>query len=134
MTAWSRGPFPWGSDVETIPAMSDFVSPFEVRSNLLSEPVQVRFVQLLTGIATRHSDTVDCIFRMSGQKVTVGISCAALSTLRASDRKHLSDQQLAETAALFLRRTLERGYDATHAELFLGETELRAMACELGYL
>jgi hypothetical protein len=41
---------------------------------------------------------------------------------------------LAEIAARHLRRTLERGYDATLAELFLGGNELREWARELGYI
>jgi hypothetical protein len=89
---------------------------------------------LSVSTATRHSDTVDCFFRVNGQRATVSISCAALSELREREHKYLTDQQLAEIAALALRRTLERGYDATQAELFLGGTELRALAGELGYL
>lgn len=114
--------------------MSYVVTPFEVTSKALAQPAQVRFVHLLSGIATRHSDTVDCFFRVNGQKVTVAISCAALSELREREHKFLTDQQLAEIAALHLRRTLENGYDATQAELYLGGTELRALARELGYV
>jgi hypothetical protein len=114
--------------------MSYIVTPFEVSSKALPEPARVRFVHLLSAIATRHSDTVDCFFRVNGQKVTVAISCAALTDLRGREHKYLTDQQLAEIAALALRRTLEKGYDATQAELFLGGTELRALARELGYV
>jgi hypothetical protein len=113
--------------------MSYTITPFEVASKALGEPVKCRFVHLLSGIATRHSDTIDCWFRVNGHKVTVAISCAALTRLREREGKYLSDQQLAEIAALFLRRTLETGYDATQAELFLGEAELRALARELDY-
>lgn len=114
--------------------MSYIITPFEVSSRALSEPVKCRFVHLLSGIATRHSDTMDCIFRANGQKVMVAISCAVLTELREREQKPLSDQQLAEIAALFLRRTLEGGYDPTQAELFLDGTQLRALARELGYL
>jgi len=54
--------------------------------------------------------------------------------LRERDRKNLTDQQLADIAALHLRRTLEHGYEATEAELFLRGEELRALGRELGYL
>lgn len=114
--------------------MSYFVSPFEVSAKALPEPVKVRFIHLLSAIATRHRDTIDCIFRVGGQQVTVAISCATLAEVREREHKHLSDQQLAEIAALFLRRTLEQGYDARQAELFLGGTQLHALARELGYL
>ncbi len=114
--------------------MSYIVTPFEVSSRALAEPVKCRFVHLLSGIATRHSDTIDCFFLVNGQKVTVAISCATLTELREREQKPLTDQQLAEIAALFLRRTLEEAYDPTQAELFLGGKHLRALARELGYL
>lgn len=114
--------------------MSYSVPPFQVSSKLLPEPVHVRFVHLLSAIATRHSDTIDCIFRLGGQKVTVAISCATLTELRECEHRYLSDQQLAEIAARFLRRTLEQGYDATQAELFLEGKQLREVARELGHL
>lgn len=113
--------------------MSYVVTPFEVSSRVLAGPVKCRFVHLLSGIATRHSDTVDCFFLVDGTKVTVAISCAAVAELREHEHRHLSDQQLAEIAALFLRRTLEAGFDPTGVELFVGAAELRALARELGY-
>lgn len=114
--------------------MSYIVAPFEVSALALAEPVKVRFVHLFPAIATRHSDTMDCVFRVEGQSVTVSISCPALTQLRDKEHKYLSDQQLAEIAALHLRRTLEQGYDATQAELFIDETQLRTLGKELGYL
>jgi hypothetical protein len=114
--------------------MSYVVTPFEVSSKALGEPVHCRFVHLLSGIATRHSDTIDCVFLMNGQRVLVAISCPALTELREREHKPLSDQQLADIAARFLRGTLERGYDPTISELFLGDAELRALGKELGYL
>ena len=114
--------------------MSYIVTPFEVGSRALAEPVKVRFVHLFPAIATRHSDTIDCVFLVDGKHATVSISCPALTELRERDHQYLSDQQLAEIAARFLRRTLEQGYDATEAELFIDGPELRALGKELGYL
>jgi hypothetical protein len=114
--------------------MSYIVTPFEVSSRALPQPVKVRFVHLFAAIATRHSDTIDCVFLVDGQHVTVSISCPALTELREKERKYLSDQQLAEIAALHLRRTLEQGYDATQAELFIDAIPLHALGKELGYL
>jgi hypothetical protein len=113
--------------------MSYLVSPFEVSAKALSAPALCRFVHLFSAIATRHSDTIDCWFRVNGQRVTVSISCAALTALR-TEGKILKDQQLAEVAALHLRRTLEKGYDATQAELFIDLTQLTSFGKELGYL
>jgi hypothetical protein len=114
--------------------MSYIVTPFEVSSLALAQPVKVRFVHLFSAIATRHSDTIDCVFRVDGKSVTVSIACPALTELREKEKKYLTDQQLADIAALHLRRTLEQGYDATQAELFLDGSHLRVLGRELGYL
>jgi hypothetical protein len=114
--------------------MSYIVTPFEVSSKALPATAHCRFVHLFPAIATRHSDTIDCWFRVNGQRVTVSISCAALSALRQREGKLLKDQQLAQIAALHLRHTLERGYDATQAELFMGAPDLQKAGAELGYL
>lgn len=114
--------------------MSYLVSPFEVSAKALPAPVQCRFVHLFPAIATRHSDTIDCWFRVNGQRVTVSVSCAALTMLRRTEGKILKDQQLADIAALHLRRTLEKGYDATQAELFIDLAQLRKLASALDYL
>jgi len=114
--------------------MSYIVTPFEVSSKGLRSPVKVHFVHLYSAIATRHSDSIDVVFLVDGQKATVAISCATLAELREGEGKGLTDQQLADVAALHLRRTLEQGYEATEAELFLGGAPFRALAHELGYL
>jgi len=114
--------------------MSYVVTPFEVASKGLEAPVQVHFVHLYPAIATRHSDSIDAVFLVDGRKATVAISCATLAELRERDGKNLTDQQLANVAALYLRRTLQQGYDATEAELLLSSEQFRASARELGYL
>jgi hypothetical protein len=114
--------------------MSYIVTPFEVASKGLEVPVQVHFVHLYPAIATRHSDTIDAVFLVDGRKATVAISCATLAELREHDGKILTDQQLVDIAALHLRRTLQQGYEATEAELFLSGEQFRASARELGYL
>jgi hypothetical protein len=114
--------------------MSYLVTPFEVASTGLGAPVKVHFVHLYPAIATRHSDTMDAVFLLDGRRATVAISCATLFQLREREGKSFTDQQLADIAALCLRRTLEQGYEATEAELFLGGEAFRAMARELGYL
>ncbi len=114
--------------------MSHLVTPFEVVSSVLSAPVQVRFVQIASGIATRHSDTIDATFHASGHKVTVAIPCATLTALREREHVNLTDQQLAEMAASHLRATLEHGYDPDLAELRMTDSELRALAKKFGFL
>ena len=114
--------------------MSYLVTPFEVTSKGLGAPVKVHFVHLFPAVATRHSDSMDAVFLLDGRKATVAISCATLSQLREREGKSFTDQQLADIASLYLRRTLEQGYEATEAELFLGGEPFQALARELGYL
>jgi len=114
--------------------MSYIVTPFEVTSKSLGARVTVRFVHLYPAIATRHSDSMDAVFLLDGRKATVAISCATLSELHEREGKSFTDQQLAEIASLYLRRTLEQGYQATEAELYLGGEQFRVLAGELGYL
>lgn len=113
--------------------MSYLVTPFEISSKVLAQSLQVRFVHLASGIATRHSDTIDCFFYVAGQEVIVSIPCAALTELRELEQRRLTDQQLAEIAAAHLRTVLERGYDATLAELRMSGAELRALAQQLDF-
>ena len=114
--------------------MSYIVTPFEVSAKTLPAPAQCRFEHLFPAIATRHSDTIDCWFRVNGRRVTVAISCAALTELRERDGKYFTDQQLAEMAALHLRRTLQKGWDPVEAEPYVDGPQLRRLASELGYL
>ena len=114
--------------------MSYSMTPFEVASKGLGAPVKVHFVHLYPAIAMRHSDSMDAVFLVDGQKATVAISCAALADLRDREGKKLTDQQLVDIASLHLRRTLQQGYEATQAELGLGGEPLRSLARELGYL
>jgi hypothetical protein len=114
--------------------MSYLITPYEVTSKALAVPVKINFVHLLSGIATRHSDTIDCTFLVNGHKVLVAISCAALTDLREREHQFLTDQQLAEIASRFLRRNLEAGYDSALTELFMDGRKLRALAHELGMM
>src|SRR5208337_1953167 len=107
--------------------MSYIVAPFEVASKGLESPVKVHFVHLYPAIATRHSDSIDVVFLIDGRKATVAISCATLAELRVRGGKNLTDQQLADIAALHVRRTLQQGYDATEAELFLSGEQFRGL-------
>jgi hypothetical protein len=143
---------------EVTAGMSYTVTPFEVTSKVLPKPAQVHFVHLMPGISIRHSDTMDSIFRVNGQRVLVAIPTSTLTELRQTENKYLTDQQLVDVAALFLKRRLRDGYDdvvtpgrvaegnfswqrtfwegpdSTQAELLLSDGEVRALARELGYL
>jgi hypothetical protein len=114
--------------------MSYLVTPFEVACKVLATPVQVRFIHIASGIATRHSDTIDAMFHASGHTVLVAIPCATLTTLREQEHVNLTDQQLAEIAAAYLCTSLENGYGPELAELRMTDSELRVLAGKLGFL
>ena len=114
--------------------MSYLMNPFEVACKTLAGPVRVRLVHLYPAIATRHSDTMDCVFLVDGQHVTVAISCPDLKRLREVEQKPLNDQQLVDIAAAFLRRNLEQGSDPRGGELPLRGERLASLARELGFL
>ena len=114
--------------------MSYPMTPFEVACKTLAGPVHVRFVHLFPAIATRHSDTMDCVFLVDGQHVTVAISCPELNRLREVEHKPLRDQQLVEIAATFLRRNLEQGCDPRGGELPLSGDELTSIARGLAFI
>jgi hypothetical protein len=114
--------------------MSYVVTPFEVSSKALDAPIKIRFVHLLSGIATRHRDSIDCTFLVNGRKVLVAISCATLTALREQNKVFLTDQQLVEMAAHYLRQNLEAGYDPSLTELFLSDDTFLALARELKFL
>jgi hypothetical protein len=105
-----------------------------VSCKILAQPVSVRFVHIASGIATRHSDTIDAVFLAAGQKVMVAMPCATLTELRGHENKNLSDQQLAEIGAAYLRAALERGYAPASEELRMTGQELRMLAGQLGHL
>ncbi len=139
--------------------MSYTVTPFEVASRISPEPVKVRFVCLMPGISPRHSDSIDCYFRVNGRRVVVAISCATLAEIRQREQMTFKDQQLVDIAAEFLKQTLRNGFDDivmpgrvaegdlvcqrtfleddgedTQAELILAGEEFRRLAREMGYL
>jgi hypothetical protein len=138
--------------------MSYTVTPFEVASRLSPEPIKCRFVCLMPGISPRHSDTIDCYFRVNGRRVVVAISSATLAEIRGQEKKSFKDQQLVDIAAEFLKRTLRNGFDdvvmpgrvaegdlvcqrtfresedTTQAEFNLSGAEFRNLARALGYL
>ena len=105
---------------------------FEVDSSLRGGRVQCRFLRLVSAIATRGSDTLDCFFQVDGEKIAVAVSHAGLADFRERAGKSLNDQQAVEIAAHYLKRALEAGEVESVPLLLDGET-LWKVALELGY-
>jgi hypothetical protein len=108
--------------IPNIGTMSEFVGAFEVPSKLTGQTYQCRFSHLWNGIATRHSDTMDCKFLVDGRAVVVGLAHTAFVEFRARRGRDLSDREASFLAAEYLKERLEQEeertlYDVSHAEL-----------------
>jgi hypothetical protein len=88
--------------------MSDFVGAFDVRSKLTDQTYHCRFSHLWNGIATRHSDTIDCKFFVNGRGVVVGLPHTAFVEFRARTGRDLTDREASFIAAEYLRERLEQ--------------------------
>jgi hypothetical protein len=93
--------------------MSDFVGPFDVSSKLTDQSYRCRFSHLWNGIATRHSDTIDCKFFVDGRAVVVGLAHPAFVEFRARAGRDLTDREAGLLAAAYLRERLEQEDERT---------------------
>jgi hypothetical protein len=109
----------------TIPnagAMSDFIGAFDVPSKVTDFVYHCRFSHCWNGIATRHSDTMDCKFFVDGKGVVLGLAHPAFVTFRAQAGRNLSDREASYIAAEYLRGRLEQEdehslYDVSAADV-----------------
>jgi hypothetical protein len=108
--------------IANVGSMSEFVPPFEVRSRLTGQAYQCRFSHMWNGIATRHSDTIDCKFFVDGRPTVLGLAHTAFVEFRARSGRDLSDRESSYIAAHALAERLaqeeERAlYDVSHADV-----------------
>ncbi len=96
------------SAIPNVGAMSDFVGAFEVPSKLTGQVYRCRFSHLWNGVATRHSDTIDCKFFVDGRGVVVGLAHPAFVNFRARTGRDLTDREASFVAAEYLRERLEQ--------------------------
>ena len=102
--------------------MSQFVGEFDVTSRLTDKTYHCRFSHLWNGIATRHSDTIDCKFFVDGGGVVLGLAHTAFVEFRARAARSLSDREASFVAAYYLRERLEQEdehalYDVSAADV-----------------
>ena len=102
--------------------MSQFVPPFEVRSKLTDQVYHCRFSHMWNGIATRHSDTIDCKFFVEGRSVVVGLAHTAFVEFAQRAGRHLTDREASFLAAEYLGERLEQEeehnlYSAPHDDV-----------------
>ena len=82
---------------------------FSAYSSLEGKNYQCRFYNLATGIAPRHSDTVDVKFLVNGKGVVVALAHAGLVEFRRQTGRSLTDPDVIWIAALTLKELLETG-------------------------
>lgn len=102
--------------------MSEFVAAFVVSSKLTDQTYHCRFSHLWNGVATRHSDTIDCKFLVDGRSVVVGLAHTAFVDFCARSGRNLTDREASLIAAEYLRGRLEQEeehtlYDVSCAEV-----------------
>ena len=111
--------------VHTIPnsgAMSDFIGAFDVPSKVTEYVYRCRFSHCWNGIATRHSDTMDCKFFVDGKGVVLGLAHPGFVEFAARAHRNLSDREASYIAAEYLRGRLEQEdehslYDVSAADV-----------------
>ncbi|MGH9713544.1 MAG: hypothetical protein ACRD5M_09630 [Candidatus Acidiferrales bacterium] len=109
----------------TIPnagAMSEFIGAFDVPSKVTDYVYRCRFSHCWNGIATRHSDTMDCKFFADGKGVVLGLAHTGFVEFAARARRNLSDREASYIAAEYLRGRLEQEdehslYDVSTADV-----------------
>lgn len=102
--------------------MSDFIGAFDVSSKVTDYVYHCRFSHLWNGIATRHSDTVDCKFFVDGRGAVVGLAHPGFVGFRERAGRNLTDREASFIAAEYLRERLEQEdehslYDVSAADV-----------------
>lgn len=122
MGAHAGAPLQEMATIANVGAMSEFVAPFEVRSKLTEQAYQCRFSHMWNGIATRHSDTIDCKFFVEGRPTVLGLAHTAFVEFRERAQRDLTDREASYIAAAYLAERLEQEeehalYDVSHADV-----------------
>jgi len=89
-------------------AMSEFIGAFDVPSKVTDHVYHCRFSHCWNGIATRHSDTIDCKFFVEGKGVVLGLAHPGFVTFGERSGRNLSDREASYIAAEYLRERLEQ--------------------------
>jgi hypothetical protein len=119
-----------GKILANLGPMSGFVPPFEVRSKLTDQTYHCRFSHLWNGIATRHSDTVDCKFFVDGRGVVVGLAHTAFVEFRERAGRNPTDREASCLAAEYLAERLEE--EEEHTLYHVPHQDVLRLADKLG--
>ncbi len=97
--------------IPTIPnagAMSEFIGAFDIPSKVTDYVYHCLFSHCWNGIATRHSDTMDCKFLVDSKGVILGLSHLGFVAFRNRAGRNLTDREASYIAAEYLRERLEQ--------------------------
>jgi hypothetical protein len=103
-------------------AMSEFIGAFDVPSKVTDFVYHCRLTHCWNGIATRHSDTMDCKFLVDGKGVILGLAHPGFVTFQERAGRTLSDREASYIGAEYLRERLEQEdehalYDVSAADV-----------------
>jgi hypothetical protein len=109
----------------TIPnagSMSEFIGAFDVPSKVTDYRYKCAFSHCYNGIATRHSDTMDCKFIVDGKGVLLGLAHLGFVAFRERAGRNLTDREASYIGAEYLRERLEQEdehslYDVSTADV-----------------
>jgi hypothetical protein len=108
---------------------------FTVISPLDGAAYHCRFRNIMTGIAPRHSDSVDVCFLINGKAVFVALAHPAFAAFKQRTGRTLTDSDSIQMAGLFLKGLFERGErpDETYIPVSVDQTlelaqQVRAVA------
>jgi hypothetical protein len=110
--------------------MSDFIGAFDVPSKVTDCVFRCRFSHCWNGIATRHSDTIDCKFFVDGKGVVLGLAHPALVAFQARTGRTLTDREVSYIAAEYLRERLEQ--EDQHSLYDVSATDVKRITEKLG--
>jgi hypothetical protein len=99
-------PNPTASAIPNSGAMSDFIGAFDVSSRVTDYVYRCRFSHCWNGIATRHSDTIDCKFFVDGKGVVLGLAHPAFVAFRMRTGRNPTDRESSYIAATYLGERL----------------------------
>ena len=90
--------------IPNVGAMSEFIGAFDVPSKVTDYVYKCRFSHCWNGIATRHSDTMDCKFLVDGKGVILGLAHHGLREIPRARRP----QSVGPRSQLYRRRISAR--------------------------
>src|ERR1700728_1606192 len=130
-----RSPPPWAQEsrglmakppvstrIPNVGSMSEFIGAFDVPSKVTDYVYKCRFSHCWNGIATRHSDTMDCKFVVDGKGVVLGLAHPGFVKFRERTGRNLSDREASYIGAELLRGPVEEEdqhslYDVSAADV-----------------